>query len=40
MLEISVLHRGRPEVTLARFGILWGNPSVSEGTTRNLLELE
>jgi hypothetical protein len=40
MLEITVLHRERLEVTLAQFGILWGNSVVSEGTIGNLLGLE
>jgi hypothetical protein len=33
MLEITMLHRERPEVTLARFGILWEHPSKRWGTT-------
>jgi hypothetical protein len=40
MLKIAMLYRGRTDVTLARFGILWENPNVSEGTTGNLLGLE
>jgi hypothetical protein len=40
MLEITVLHRERLEVTLAQFGILWGNSVVSEGTIGNLQGLE
>jgi hypothetical protein len=37
MLEITVLRRERPEVMLARFGILWEHPSKIWGTTGNLL---
>jgi hypothetical protein len=40
MLEITVLHWERPEVILARFGILWEHPSKRWGTTGNLLGLE
>jgi hypothetical protein len=27
MLEISMLHRGRPEVKLVQFGTLWEHPA-------------
>jgi hypothetical protein len=40
ILEITVLHRQRPEVRLAQFGILWEHPSKIWGTTGNLLGLE
>jgi hypothetical protein len=39
MLEITVLYRERPEVTLVPFGILLESPDISVGTIGNLLEL-
>jgi hypothetical protein len=40
MLEATMLHQERPEVTLVPFGILWESLDVNMGTIGNLLELE
>jgi hypothetical protein len=40
VLEATVLRRERPEVMLARFGILWEHPSKRWDSTGNLLGLE
>jgi hypothetical protein len=39
-LEIVMLHRGKLEMTLVRFGILWKHPSKRWDPTGNLLGLE
>jgi hypothetical protein len=40
MLRVTMLWRERPEVKLARFGILWEHPSKRWDSTGNLLVLE
>jgi hypothetical protein len=40
VLETTMLHRERPEVTLAQFGILLEHPSKRWDSIRNLLGLE